>query len=98
MSTTTVTAVDLALAIDTREPRYSFFRYEHEYAGEALTPIVFIYTCPTLSKIKERMLYASSRAGVLAMAVETAGLTIAKKVCGIESSMGLFLLAMGLHR
>ncbi|KAI9841057.1 MAG: Twinfilin-1 [Sclerophora amabilis] len=70
----------LATRISDDEPRYSFFRYEHDFEGSRESPIIFIYTCPGNSKIKERMVYASSRAGVLALAASEAGLSINKKL------------------
>lgn len=39
-----------------------------------------MYSCPTASKIKERMVYAASRAGILNLAEQDAGLTINKKL------------------
>ena len=41
---------------------------------------MFIYTCPTGSRVKERMVYASSRAGVIATASSEAGIEITKRV------------------
>ena len=70
----------LAQAISDSEPRYSFFRYSHESEGQAASPILFIYTCPSRSKIKERMMYASSRAGIIAAAKSEAGIEASKKV------------------
>ena len=81
VSTTSATPHDLAGQIVTTEPRYSFFRYEHDYEGETAAPIVFIYTCPPDSKIKEKMLYASSKAGVVATAESEAGVVVGKRVC-----------------
>jgi twinfilin-like protein len=70
----------LAGAISDSEPRYSFFRFSHDFEGQSQSPVVFIYTCPSGSKIKERMLYASSRSGMVSAASGEAGLTVAKKV------------------
>ena len=70
----------LAQAISDSEPRYSFFRYSQENEGQAASPILFIYTCPSGSKIKERMMYASSRAGIIAAANGEAGIEASKKV------------------
>ncbi|KAI9780459.1 MAG: Twinfilin-1 [Geoglossum umbratile] len=78
-ATTTTDADGLATAISDQDPRYSFFRYSHDFEGKAEVPILFIYTCPTGSKVKERMLYASCRGGVI-VAAGDAGLTIAKKM------------------
>ena len=71
---------DLSTHISDSDPRYSFFRYSHEHEGKEQSPILFIYTCPSGSKIKERMIYASSRAGVIAAAGKEAGVEVAKKV------------------
>ena len=75
-----VSAQELASAISDTEPRYSFFRYTHTFDGQEQAPVVFIYTCPSGSKIKERMLYASSRAGIISTAESEAALKITKKV------------------
>ena len=72
----------LAAAISSTEPRYSFFRYSHQVEGseQSPSPIVFIYTCPPASKIKERMVYASTKQSFLAAMSSDLGLDIAKKV------------------
>jgi Cofilin/tropomyosin-type actin-binding protein len=89
----------LAAAISDQDPRYSFFRYSHDFEGKADSPIIFIYTCPTGSKLKERMLYASCRGGVV-VAAGDAGLTIAKKVRDFPCSFGRVFrrLTLGLRR
>ncbi|CAO1603451.1 Twinfilin-1 [Xanthoria calcicola] len=76
---------DLATAISDTEPRYSFFRYRHDVQDEqqpttTTHPIIFIYTCPAASKVKERMIYASFKGMVLETANVEAGLEIAKKL------------------
>lgn len=57
-------------------PRYTFYHYPDSDA------VIFIYTCPSDSSIRERMLYASSRMYALYIA-EQSGLRISKKVCGV---------------
>ncbi|KAF2225123.1 hypothetical protein BDZ85DRAFT_193842 [Elsinoe ampelina] len=64
--------------ISATEPRYAFYGYEVE--GEV--KVVFLYTCPSGSKIKERMVYAASRTGVVKMAENELGVVIAKKLEG----------------
>ncbi|KAJ5506745.1 Actin-binding cofilin/tropomyosin type [Penicillium expansum] len=54
-------------------PRYSFYHYP----GSDV--IIFVYTCPTGSSIKERMVHASSRRNAIA-AAEQEGLKIEKKI------------------
>ena len=53
--------------------------------------VVFIYTCPPQSKIKERMIYAASRGSVVASAEADAGLKIAKRV-SIRKSLGCLIV------
>lgn len=81
-------------------PRYSFFAYDLGARGKVL----FIYTCPGTSKIKERMLYAASKNSVISITAVEAGLTVEKKMeaggpedlegdvvareCGMGSSAG----------
>ncbi|KAF8477432.1 hypothetical protein BDZ91DRAFT_709234 [Kalaharituber pfeilii] len=74
-----VNAPSLAQAISDSSPRYSFFVFHHTYEDQESSPIVFIYTCPPSSKIKERMVYASSRSSIISVA-ENAGLIISKKL------------------
>lgn len=78
--TSSIEADALASTISDSEPRYSFYRFSHDFEGQNESPVVLIYTCPGGSKIKERMLYASSRSGMVSAASSDAGLTIAKKV------------------
>ncbi|KAF2229024.1 actin depolymerizing protein [Viridothelium virens] len=81
VSTSSATPHSLASAISSSEPRYSFYRYS-ETSSESGSdqPVVFIYTCPSESKIKERMLYASSRASIIAIAASEAGIEVSKKL------------------
>lgn len=46
-------------------PSYSFYRHPK---GDGT--VLFLYVCPGSSKVKERMIHASSRGGVLAIAAE----------------------------
>ena len=71
----------LAGAISDAFPRYSFYRYKYDVAGQEQRPLVFIYTCPSGSKVRERMVYASSKEGLVGAARAEIGLDIAKKVC-----------------
>ncbi|KAF2100525.1 actin depolymerizing protein [Rhizodiscina lignyota] len=72
----------LASNISSTDPRYSF--YSHSYTdpatSESKSAIIFLYTCPTAAKIKERMIYASSRQSTSILAERGAGLSIAKKL------------------
>ncbi|KAL4871156.1 hypothetical protein BDV12DRAFT_38372 [Aspergillus spectabilis] len=59
--------------ISSSSPRYTFYHYPDSDA------VIFIYTCPSGSSIKERMLYASSRMYALQIAEEQ-GLKVSKKI------------------
>ncbi|KAF2456547.1 hypothetical protein BDY21DRAFT_347512 [Lineolata rhizophorae] len=77
-----IALAQLPTSISSAEPRYTF--YKHVYTPpESLSPVsavIFIYTCPSSSSIKERMLYASSRRGVLSLAETESGVAVAKKL------------------
>lgn len=82
VGTSTTDVDDLSTTISDSEPRYSFFRYaHHDAAGLDVESLVFIYTCPSSSKIKERMVYASSKLVFLTAVKNELGLEITKKVC-----------------
>ncbi|KAF9896503.1 Twinfilin-1 [Lobosporangium transversale] len=73
-------ANELVRNIHEESPRFTFFAYEHKHNGVAHDSLVFMYTCPTKSKIRERMLYSSCRAGVLQAAKDDADLNVDKKL------------------
>ncbi|KAF9963142.1 Twinfilin-1, partial [Modicella reniformis] len=79
-SETKITIEELITKIDKGSPRFNFFAYEHSHNGTTHDSLVFIYTCPGKSKIRERMLYASSKGGVLEAAKSEAGLDVDKKL------------------
>jgi len=68
-----VTPASVAGRIPESKPRYTFYRYPNSDA------LFFIYTCPSGSSIKERMVYASCRAGVLIFAAAQ-GLTVSQRI------------------
>ncbi|KAI9055669.1 hypothetical protein LZ554_000612 [Drepanopeziza brunnea f. sp. 'monogermtubi'] len=70
----------LSSTISATEPRYSFYRYTHTHNGTSSSPILFIYTCPSGSKVKERMLYAASSRSAVAVAETEAGLKVEKRL------------------
>jgi twinfilin-like protein len=79
-SSTTTPISSLSSTISSTEPRYSFYRYTHSYNGSSSSPILFIYTCPSGSKIRERMLYAASSRSAIQVAEAEAGLKVEKKI------------------
>ncbi|KAL1965710.1 hypothetical protein VTN77DRAFT_5210 [Rasamsonia byssochlamydoides] len=68
-----VPASAVASKISESSPRYTFYHYPGS------DTVVFIYTCPSNSSIKERMLYASTRRIAIDIA-ETEGLNGLKKI------------------
>lgn len=66
---------ELASAVPSDQPRYTFFSWVHEVEGAGITTQCFIYTCPSSSKVRERMLYSSNRQSIIA----SSGLTIDHK-------------------
>ena len=75
VSSTTATPSSIHAELDTKEPRYAFYRHD-----DAAASIVFISTCPSGAKIRERMLYAASRGNVVSFAQKEGGLKVAKKL------------------
>ncbi|KAI4629598.1 uncharacterized protein J4E87_002784 [Alternaria ethzedia] len=75
VSSSSATPSTLSRAIDAKEPRYSFYRHD-----DAAASIVFISTCPSGAKIRERMLYAASRGNVVSLAQNDGGLKVEKKI------------------
>lgn len=87
-----VDARGLAGAISDEAPRYAFYRYKHSVPdgdAEVQSPLVFIYTCPSGSKVRERMVFASSKEGLVAAARTDIGLDIAKKVGFLSQNSSL---------
>ncbi|CAG7954032.1 unnamed protein product [Penicillium olsonii] len=72
-SKTSVEASAVASHISSSSPRYTFYHYP----GSDV--VVFVYTCPSGSSIKERMLHASSRRNAITVA-EQEGHKILKKI------------------
>lgn len=72
-SDSSVSPASLSGRLPESSPRYTLYHYPDSDA------IIFIYTCPSGSSIKERMLYASTRRVAIDIA-EAEGLNVAKKV------------------
>lgn len=73
---------DLVQTISTTEPRFTFFKFAHTYAGNHSNPLLFVYTCPATpgnKAIKNRMLYPLMKRAVLDAAEKEAGLRVEKK-------------------
>lgn len=77
-TTTSATPSTLSTSISKTEPRYAFYR--HTSPSTNASSIVFISTCPSGSKVKERMLYAASRNGIIHQVAPEAGITVTKKL------------------
>eukprot|EP01111_Echinosteliopsis_oligospora_P009030 TRINITY_DN256_c0_g1_i1.p2 TRINITY_DN256_c0_g1~~TRINITY_DN256_c0_g1_i1.p2 ORF type:complete len:345 (-),score=81.29 TRINITY_DN256_c0_g1_i1:1313-2347(-) len=61
---------ELGAQVPRDNPRFHFFRYDHDHEGEQLKSIVSIYSCPDGSEdtisapVRLRMLYSSSKANI----------------------------------
>ncbi|RMZ80928.1 hypothetical protein DV737_g2722, partial [Chaetothyriales sp. CBS 132003] len=70
----TLTPDQVQAKVPTDRPTYNVYRYTGSDAG-----VLFIYVCPGVSKVKERMMYASSRNGVIETA-KAEGVAVAKRL------------------
>lgn len=82
-STSTPSSIsELTSTISSDEPRFTFYRFAHEYAGYKGSPLLFFYTCPATpgrKAIKDRMMYPLMKRAVLDIAEKECGLTLEKK-------------------
>ncbi|KAK4624644.1 Twinfilin [Fulvia fulva] len=77
-----VQPAQVARTISSTEPRYSFY----SLPSSTEPNILFIYTCPTSSKIKERMIYSTSKSWTRIVAERDAGITVTKSLEATEPS------------
>jgi len=82
-STDGVQPSDVGTTISATEPRYSF--YSHPDAPSE-SEILFIYTCPSSSKIKERMVYSTGKSWTRTVAERDAGIIVSKSLEATEPS------------
>lgn len=83
-STDNVNPESLATSISSTEPRYSF--YSHPSSSGSEPTILFIYTCPSGSKIKERMIYSTGKSWTRIVAERDAGIAVTKSLEATEPS------------
>ena len=83
-STDNVSPSDLGSIINASEPRFSFYSHLSSSAPEPV--IFFIYTCPSGSKIKERMLYSTAKSFTRIVAERDAGIAVTKSLEATEPS------------
>lgn len=89
VETSETDAAGLSAKLSEEEPRFTFFRYRREIEAREDGDVVFIYTCPPRSNVKERMVYACSVRGVLHAANKEAGLEITKRVSHVSPFLAL---------
>jgi len=91
---------DLVNELDKNEPRFTFFKYEHDHEGESFESNLFIYSCPPNSPVKLKMLYSTVKS-VAAGAAEEAGITIERsgkiEVTDAEEDLTLENITSQLH-
>lgn len=81
-STDGVEPANVAASISSSEPRYSF--YSHPAASGSTPMTLFIYTCPSGSKIKERMVYSTGKSWTRIVAERDAGIEVTKSLEATE--------------
>jgi twinfilin-like protein len=77
---------DVAGLISDREPRYAFYSHPDGRAAHGGTQVLFLYTCPSASRIKERMVYSTGKSWTRTVAERDAGITVAKSLEATEPS------------
>eukprot|EP00008_Paramoeba_atlantica_P004970 CAMPEP_0201475920 /NCGR_PEP_ID=MMETSP0151_2-20130828/1233_1 /ASSEMBLY_ACC=CAM_ASM_000257 /TAXON_ID=200890 /ORGANISM="Paramoeba atlantica, Strain 621/1 / CCAP 1560/9" /LENGTH=343 /DNA_ID=CAMNT_0047856133 /DNA_START=27 /DNA_END=1058 /DNA_ORIENTATION=- len=70
---------DLPHLIPSDSPSFSLFRWKYNFEGSARDAYVFVYCCPSNSKVKLKMLYSTVNKAAIS-AIEGAGIKITKKV------------------
>ncbi|TPX72627.1 hypothetical protein SpCBS45565_g00281 [Spizellomyces sp. 'palustris'] len=73
------TLSELPSVIEPSVPRFVFFTVQNAESDGVPSSTIFIYVCPPESKVKERMLYSSSRASVVAYVEGELQLNVVKK-------------------
>lgn len=87
-------AASIGSILPSNEPRYLFFGYRHEHDGNNINSIFFVYHCPIQSKIKNRMVYSSTKQHMVSTAASDFGITVEKS---IEISSGDDITAKDIH-
>jgi len=76
---------DLGSYISLTEPRFHFFKFEHNFEGDEFSSYIYIYSCPdgsggtTSAPVKMRMLFSSSKSNVESL-LTSRGVTVALKM------------------
>jgi len=71
---------ELPAILPKNDPSYSFFAWDHTVEGAPKRDIIFVYTCPSTSPIKSRMLYSSGVTGVVFEALKQHNIVVTKRV------------------
>jgi len=62
----TKTVDEAGACVPADQARYQLYRFQHNFEGEDLSTVLFVYSCPGFSlKVRERMLYASCKSPLL---------------------------------
>lgn len=57
----------------------SFFRFAHEHNDNVIESVLMIYVCPGTAKVKERMIYSSSKTNIASLASQC-GIKVEKNI------------------
>jgi len=69
---------DIGSVFPPNEARFHFFAYKHEYEGQSLTSVLFVYSCSNGTPVKQRMLYSTTKSAATEAAAGL-GIDIARK-------------------
>jgi len=83
--------------IETSQPRFTFWIYNHTFEEKDLQTVYFIYSCPTSSKVKDRTVFSSGKNPLLSY-VSGLGLKIEQNLeCSEVSDLTSTFLHEYLH-
>lgn len=82
VQSTSTTPSSLSTLFSDTEPTFAFYNFSPSPSSSTSSGsgIIFISTCPSRTKVRERMLYAASRGNVLLLAQQEGGLKVVKKM------------------
>jgi len=76
------TADEIGSRLPSSDAAYGLYRWKHDLTGQAKEDIIFIYSCPSTSPVKLRMLYSSGTGALVQLVKERLGpeQTVAKRI------------------
>lgn len=96
-STDNVALSDVGSTINATEPRYTFYSHPSPSlpAADGEPTILFIYSCPSTSKVKERMIYSTGKSFTRLVAERDAGIAVTKSLEATDPREDLTVEVLG---